>query len=104
MKRFIISLFAAVMMMCSCSVCAFADDGQSEGGSAGTIVICVVVGALGTGFIGGAVLKGQLKSVSFQRAARQYIKPGSFNLTSQRDIYLYKKIERREKPKQTQQQ
>lgn len=43
------------------------------------------------------VLKGQLKSVHMEHAARNYIKQGSFRLTASREIYLYKKVDAREK-------
>lgn len=43
-------------------------------------------------------LKGQLKSVRMEHTARNYIKQGSFRLTEQREIYLYKKVDAHEKP------
>lgn len=47
------------------------------------------------------VLKGQLKSVHRQAAARNYLKQGSLNLTEQRDLYLYRTVSRVAKPKNT---
>ncbi len=43
-------------------------------------------------------LKGQLKSVKMERAAQNYIKQGSMQVTTAREIYLYKKVNRHEKP------
>lgn len=38
-------------------------------------------------------LRGQLKSVSRNNSAANYVKSGSFNLTRQREIYLYKTLD-----------
>ncbi len=45
------------------------------------------------------VLRGQLKSVKFEAAANNYVKDGSFNLTVQRDIFLYRTVTRIARPK-----
>lgn len=47
------------------------------------------------------VLKGQLKSVRFQPAAKDYLVPGSLNVTTSRDIFLYRNVSRRAKPKES---
>ena len=62
------------------------------------IVIGVVIGIIIAIFV---MLghKSKLTSVRMQHAAANYIKQGSFRLTSSREIYLYKRVERREKPK-----
>lgn len=62
------------------------------------IIIAVVAGILG-GFIGAGVLKGQLTSVHKQRAAANYVVGNGLDLEEQKDRFLYKKLERREKPK-----
>ena len=54
---------------------------------------------------GGALLavgsmKSQLKSVGMQREARDYIRPGSLQVTTRGDYFLYRTISRREKPQQ----
>ncbi len=63
-----------------------------------------VLWALGIGiviaFITVFIMKGQLKSVRYQSAAGNYLVDGSFNLTLQRDIYLYSTVKRVAKPKQ----
>ncbi len=61
--------------------------------------------SLGVGFviafIATGVMKGQLKSVRFKAEANDYLVPGSLNLTSSRDIFLYRNVTRRAKPKNT---
>lgn len=100
MKRYLMALFAAIMVMFSCSVCAAAEDGSSGSGSSPvTIAVSAVVGGLLVAGIGTGSMKAQLKSVRSEKAARPYIKQGSFKVTTRRDIYLYQKVERREKPK-----
>lgn len=47
------------------------------------------------------VLFGQLRSVGTEKNAREYVREGSFHLTRQRDIFLYRTVSRikKEKPK-----
>ena len=45
------------------------------------------------------ILWAQLKSVSPQSAARQYVKQGSLNITDRKDLYLYSTVSRVAKPK-----
>lgn len=45
------------------------------------------------------MMKGQLKSVSSQSQADNYIKDGSMQLTRNNDLFLYRHVDRREKPK-----
>ncbi len=64
---------------------------------------------LGIAFAAGAVIAaivllvlfGQLKSVGTEKNAREYVREGSFHLTRQRDIFLYRTVSRikKEKPK-----
>lgn len=53
------------------------------------IVIGIIIAAIVTG-----VMKGKLKSVRSQPAARSYIKANSLNLTRSDDIYLYRNVSR----------
>ncbi len=46
-------------------------------------------------------MKGQLKTVQSQSKADDYVKSGSMKLTKQNDLFLYKHVERREKPKES---
>ena len=63
-----------------------------------SLIISVVVGFL-IALIATSIMKGQLKSVRFKAGAADYVKPGSLNVTVSRDFFLYRKVERREKPK-----
>jgi len=60
--------------------------------------------AFGIGFLISLVItgimRGKLKTVHSQPAADSYIKNGSMELTKQSDLFLYRHIVRREKPKE----
>lgn len=47
------------------------------------------------------VMKSKLKSVRRQPAAKDYVVAGSMNVTTSRDIFLYRNISRRAKPKES---
>ena len=55
------------------------------------IVIALVIGFI-IGKIYTGNLKGQLKTVQAQRAAANYVKDGSMNVTSSRDFFLYRNV------------
>lgn len=61
--------------------------------------------SLGAGFLIGLVsvlvMKGKLKSVRRQTAAQDYLVPGSMNVTLSRDMFLYRNVTRRAKPKES---
>lgn len=59
-----------------------------------SLTIGVVIALLITGG-----MKGQLKSVRSQRAATNYVRRGSMNVTESHEMFLYKTVDRREKPK-----
>lgn len=63
-------------------------------------IVCVVIGFV-IAFIVMAVLKGQLKSVRSQSGASDYAQRGSMNVTQRQDLFLYRKVDRRAKPKDT---
>ena len=63
------------------------------------ILIALGVGLL-VALIVTLIMKGQLKSVRFQRAASSYIRSGSFHLTQSYDLFLYRNVTRTPKPKQ----
>lgn len=98
MKKLAVMAISLFTMLCL-SVTAFADYG---GGSGGGINAGVIVGGIILGVIVAIVVmmvhKGKLKSVKMQRAAANYIKQGSMKVTESREIYLYKKVDRTEKP------
>ncbi len=58
------------------------------------LIIAVVIGAV-IAFLILSVMKAKLKSVRPQRAASNYVRNGSFVLTKDLDIYLYRNITRR---------
>ena len=66
-----------------------------------SLVISLAVGFVIALIITG-VWRGQLKSVSAQKGAATYIKKGSMNLTTERDLYLYKTITRQKKETKSQ--
>ena len=59
-----------------------------------SLVIGFVVALIVTG-----IMRSKLKSVRFKSSASDYMKKDSFVLTQSRDIYLYRNITRRAKPK-----
>ncbi len=63
-----------------------------------SLLISVAVGVV-IAFIVTAIMKAQLESVAFQRAATNYVTEGSLNVTAANDTYLYSTVVRREKPK-----
>ncbi len=62
------------------------------------LVISVVIGLV-IAFFYTNHLKSQLKTVRSKPSASDYIIPGSFNLTGQRDVYLYSNVKKTPKPK-----
>lgn len=64
------------------------------------IAISIVIGFV-IALIATLVMKGQLKSVRRQPAAKDYLVPGSMNVTTSRDIYLYRNVSRRARPKES---
>lgn len=57
--------------------------------------IAFIISLIATG-----IMKGKLKSVYSQSKADSYVKQGSMKLTKESDLFLYRHIERREKPKE----
>ena len=63
-----------------------------------TIAIVSVVIALIVAFIRTASLKGQLTSVHKNDTAADYTRDKSFRVDTSRDLFLYSKTEKKEKP------
>ena len=63
-----------------------------------TIAICMVVGLL-IGGISVGIMASMMKSVRPQHSAAEYTRPGSMQLTNQRDIFLYSHVTRTPRPK-----
>ncbi len=99
MKKLAVFVLCVAMMFCL-SVTAFAESGSGSGGEirVGAVVIGAIIGILIAVFV---MLghKSKLKSVHMQHAAANYIKQGSMQVTSSREIYLYKKVDAHEKPR-----
>ncbi len=64
------------------------------------IVVSVIIGFV-IALIITLIMKGKLKSVRFQPGAKEYVVPGSMNVTASRDIFLYRNVSRRAKPKES---
>ncbi len=62
------------------------------------LVISIVVGFI-IALISVSSMKGKLKSVRLQKDATTYVKQDSMNITTSRDFYLYRIIDRTAKPK-----
>jgi len=63
-----------------------------------TLLISLVVGFVIALIVTG-IMKGQLNNVQAKAGAADYMKPGSLNITEARDLFLYRHIDRRAKPK-----
>ncbi len=60
------------------------------------LMIALAVGAV-AGVLVALILKGQLRSVHKQYRATAYIRPGSMNLTTCNDFFLYRTVDRRKR-------
>lgn len=98
MKKLAVMVLCVAMMFCL-SVTAFAAGGSGSGGgiSVGAVVGGALIGVV-IAVIVMLVHKSKLKSVKMQHAAANYIKQGSMQVTTSREIYLYKKVRSFEKP------
>lgn len=64
------------------------------------IPISLIVGiAISLTIVG--MMKASLKTVRFQPMAKEYVRAGSMNITESRDLFLYRTVNRTEKPKET---
>lgn len=66
---------------------------------AGNLVIALAIAFL-ISLIATGIMKGKLKSVRSQPAADSYLKKGSMKLTKEDELFLYKSVDRRERPKE----
>ena len=64
-----------------------------------TAVLALIIGLV-IALIATGIMRLQLKSVRFRYNASDYTKAGSMNVTESRDLYLYRTVSRREKPKE----
>lgn len=65
-----------------------------------SLIISLVIGFV-IALISVSVMKGKLKSVRFQSGASTYQKVGSLMITNSRDVFLYRNVTRRARPKST---
>ncbi len=65
-----------------------------------SLVISLVIGFIIALIVTGR-WKGQLRSVAFNSKAHNYMKPGSLNVTAARDLFLYRSLNRIERPRDT---
>ena len=63
-----------------------------------SIIIFSLIIALIVGFIKMMILKGQLTSVHKSESAADYTRDKSFRVDTKRDLFLYSKTEKKEKP------
>jgi drug/metabolite transporter (DMT)-like permease len=64
----------------------------------GSIIIALVIGLV-IGFITVSSMKGKMTSVRFNNSARQYAVNNSFNLNTERDIFLFRTVTFIRRPK-----
>ena len=79
--------------------CAYYLDGYLNGFPFNTgknLVIALIIGVV-AGVIVAFVLKKQLKSVRQQKQANVYIKSGSMQIATSRDLFLYREVSRTKK-------
>lgn len=79
--------------------CAYYLEGYINGfpfNAGKNLIIALIIGLI-AGFIVASVLKGQLKSVRRQTQANVYVKENSMNITTRRDLFLYRDVRRTRK-------
>ena len=62
------------------------------------IIVSAII-AIGGGFLITGIMRGQLKSVGMKSNAADYVRNGSLQVTERKDFFMYRKVDRREKPK-----
>lgn len=76
--------------------CAYYLDGHINGfpfDFGGSLGIALIIGIC-AGLIVALILRGQLKTVRRQNQANVYVKPGSMQVTTRNDIFLYRNVTR----------
>ena len=79
--------------------CAYYLDGYRNGlpfDFGKNLMVALILGVV-AGVVAAFVLKNQLKSVSQQKQANNYIKSGSMQITTSRDLFLYREVSRSQK-------
>lgn len=62
------------------------------------IIVSAII-AIGGGLLITGIMRGQLKSVGMKSNAADYVRKGSMQVTERNDFFMYRKVDRREKPK-----
>ena len=102
-KIFAVVLLSLAVFFGGFGVCASA---ESDGGASSSAsdegfspkwIFISIGGGIVIGFVTSGSMKAQLKSVSEQKTARNYIKKNSLSITVSNDIYLYTKLEKTER-------
>lgn len=62
------------------------------------LVVCLIIGLIAA-LITTSIMKGKLKSVRSKSRAEEYVRKGSLNITSSSDLFLYRTVHRRPRPK-----
>ena len=62
------------------------------------LVVCIIIGFV-VALIATGIMKSKLKSVRSQSGASDYVKAGSMQVTHRQDLFLYREVHKREKPK-----
>lgn len=101
MKKRIVTLLVAVLLVVASVIPAFAADGDSP--SSGFNFGQTLLVSLGIGLVVAVivilVLWSQLKSVHFQSGAAEYIKNGSMKVTGSYEHFLYSTVTKIKIPK-----
>ena len=106
MKKLIKALSAAVFALMSTFMFALpslaASSSSSSSNDTTDILILIAIG-VGIGLIIALIvvmtMKAKLKSVKNRNEASDYVREGSFHLTSSSDVYLYRTVRRVARPK-----
>ena len=73
-------------------------SGSSGGFGLKSVVVCLVIGAV-IAFIVTGIMKSGMKTVRSRNSAAEYVRQGSMQVTHSRDMFLYRNVTRRVKPK-----
>ena len=65
-----------------------------------SLTVSVIIGLV-VALIVTLIMRSKLKSVRSRTGAREYAKPGSMKITRSSDLFLYRTLDRREKPKES---
>ena len=100
----IIVLVLTLCFALAITACAASGDPSSDSDDSilPTVLVSVGIGILLAFLIPMSMLKGELKSVRRDNAAANYIRENSMNLTTKRDIFLYRNGVRTPIPKANQ--